>query len=836
MNVSSVSVVIPTHDRCGSLERLLQALERQTWHPRPLEIIVVADGCRDSTEVRMREAWPEVTVIVLHGSGAATARNRGAHAATADLMVFLDDDMEPSPDLVEQYARAGRADTVLLGMSPPVRGGQGFLAASVRAWWERQFRAMHRPGHRFSYRDMLSGNFAVMRETFLRLGGFDEGLRCREDHEFGIRALDSRVSLRFLPAARAIHHDRPTLTGALRRAEDEGEADACIARRHPRVAPALLVSHFREDRPWLFRRLNRLAFRSPRRGDRRASWLERLLEILERFRMRRKWRAVFGALREYRYWRGAARAVALDDLLHASGQASDPAPEALVVDLDGGLERAAEAIEKARPGSAILTLQGTEIGRLPPAIGGEPLAARHLRAALAGPLAGRFAAAVAISGPVGMDRSGGSSAPGEPLPALEDEPDEPAWWKDFSRPRHVLDLELARDVPDLAIPSRYAWVQLLARCNARPVGWVRVARPPGGTLSGNNLRRMAIRQLETRLRPLLFARPDATEESAPPVSVVVCTRDRADLLDGCLEAIRRQDYPQFEIIVVDNASARDDTVRVAASHDVTLVREPRPGLDWARNRGIAAARHDIVAFTDDDARPDAGWLAALGRGFADPEVQGVTGLVLPLELETRAQLLFEEVYGGMGKGFTPQRIRGRGLDVAARLAAYRVGVGANMAFRRGVVEELGGFDTALDVGTPSHGGGDLDMFYRMLAAGHVMAYEPRAVVRHRHRREMSALRRQLRDDGRAFGVYLIKRWQAGDAPRGALLRFVLGHWIPWLTGRIAIGLLGRHRLPLALLWANLQGALGAPRAWISTRRSDRLLRAGTRNHAVEGIA
>jgi glycosyltransferase involved in cell wall biosynthesis len=347
---------------------------------------------------------------------------------------------------------------------------------------------------------------------------------------------------------------------------------------------------------------------------------------------------------------------------------------------------------------------------------------------------------------------------------------------------------------------------------------------------------MAIRQLETQLRPLLFAKPHVAGPVSLPVSVVVCTRDRADLLDGCLESLRQQDYPQFEIIVVDNASTTDETAGVAARHGATLVRESRPGLDWARNRGIEVARHDIIAFTDDDARPDAGWLAALARRFADPEVQGVTGLVTPLELETRAQLLFEEVYGGMGKGFLPQRIQGRQLDAAARLSTYRVGVGANMAFRRQAIEELGGFDTALDVGTPSHGGGDLDMFDRMLAAGYVLAYEPRALVRHRHRREMGALRRQLRDDGRAFGVYLLKRWQTGDAPRGALLRFALGHWIPWLTGRIVIGLLGRHRLPLTLLWANLQGALGAPMAWISTRRSDRVLRARTARLPVEGIA
>ncbi|MCP5100972.1 MAG: glycosyltransferase family 2 protein, partial [Chloroflexi bacterium] len=96
--------------------------------------------------------------------------------------------------------------------------------------------------------------------------------------------------------------------------------------------------------------------------------------------------------------------------------------------------------------------------------------------------------------------------------------------------------------------------------------------------------------------------------SIPSITVIVCTRDRAGQLAGCLDALQAQNYPQFEIVVVDNASCTDATARLAAKRQVRYVREDRPGLDWARNRGIESARHEIVAFTDDDARPAINWL------------------------------------------------------------------------------------------------------------------------------------------------------------------------------------------------------------------------------------
>ena len=143
-----------------------------------------------------------------------------------------------------------------------------------------------------------------------------------------------------------------------------------------------------------------------------------------------------------------------------------------------------------------------------------------------------------------------------------------------------------------------------------------------------------------------------------------------------------------------------------------------------------------------------------------------------------------------------------------------------MAYRREAFQRVGTFDTALDVGTPAAGAGDLDMFHRVLAAGLTLQYEPRALVWHQHRREIGELRQLFYNDGRSFAVYLHKLWRTRTVPRLTLLRYAVGSWGSWLTGRVLKGLLGRHELPLPLLWAELSGAVSGFRAYRATYRND----------------
>lgn len=387
----------------------------------------------------------------------------------------------------------------------------------------------------------------------------------------------------------------------------------------------------------------------------------------------------------------------------------------------------------------------------------------------------------------------------------------------------ITSIELGRALQPIPTEGR-EHVLALASWQGRPIGWVSLySTEPEIKVAA--LEAAVIHQLEWPLIVNTLADAPAQPASFPPISVVICTRNRTALLERCLTSVNSLEYPEFEVIVIDNAPDDEGTIRLVERFPFfRYVREDRPGLDWARNRGIQEARHDIIAFTDDDATVDPGWLTGLALGFQNRAVMAVTGLVTAMEMDTQAQVLFEHVYGGMGKGFAGRLFHRDRMRPSELIAIHSVGVGANMAFRRAVFEQLGEFDTALDVGTPASGAGDLDMFHRVVAAGMPLWYEPRALVRHQHRRELAALERQLYNDGRSFGVYLRKIWQTRTVPRRSVVRFATWQWGRWLVGRVVIGMLGRHRMPLPLLWAGLRGALTSPRAYTETYRSDRLLR------------
>lgn len=320
----------------------------------------------------------------------------------------------------------------------------------------------------------------------------------------------------------------------------------------------------------------------------------------------------------------------------------------------------------------------------------------------------------------------------------------------------------------------------------------------------------------------------------PLVTVAVCTRDRPEALGRCLSALLCLAYPSLDLLVIDNAPRGPETRnQVLARPPIRYTVEPRPGLDWARNRAIAEAQGEFLAFTDDDVLPDRHWVMALMEVFFEaPEVQAVTGSVVPHTLETPAESAFE-AYGGFGKGPLPRRFAYAAENRLRRSSHFSVGqmgTGANMAFRRCLFAEIGGFDPALDVGTPIGGGGDLEMFLRVLQAGHVLVYEPKALVRHGHRRDMEGLRHQIRSWGRSFVSVLFKAWQAYPRERPYILLF----GCRWLFGRYPLRLIreapeGRcSAVQRGLVWEEFRGALEALAAYPRARRQARALEEGHR--------
>jgi len=233
--------------------------------------------------------------------------------------------------------------------------------------------------------------------------------------------------------------------------------------------------------------------------------------------------------------------------------------------------------------------------------------------------------------------------------------------------------------------------------------------------------------------------------TAGHISVVICTRDREQALGRCLRSLQHQRSPAGEIVVVDNSATASARAVCAQFPHVIHVHEPRPGLSIARNTGVRAASGEIVAFTDDDVEPHPGWLAEMARAFANAGADAMTGLVLPAELDTPAQQCFQFDMGGFGETFVPVLFDHR-FYADTRVhgpQVWKIGAGANMAFRRQAFQRAGLFDERLGAGA-SGCSEDSELWYRLLALGGACLYEPRAVVFHHHRAQWPALKRQMR--------------------------------------------------------------------------------------------
>lgn len=328
---------------------------------------------------------------------------------------------------------------------------------------------------------------------------------------------------------------------------------------------------------------------------------------------------------------------------------------------------------------------------------------------------------------------------------------------------------------------------------AGPFGQAMVARPADGRLTDAHLR-----------RPPQLAAPVATR-SSQSLSIVICTHERPDDLGRALHAVLAVAQADDEVLVIDNNPVTARTAEVCTRLGVQRIVEPRRGLNWARNAGLAAARRDVVAYVDDDVRVTPFWRANIACEFAVPQVGCVTGLVLPIELETEAQEQFE-VFSAHRRTFERRRFSRASGVVPSR--ADVVGIGANMAFRRETAAAIGGFDTRLDAGTRTRAGGDTDMFARILDAGHDIVYVPRAQVWHRHRRTMEELRDCVFGYGAGTFAMLTKRVVEGGDLRA------LETAARWLVGTtlkaVRLRLTGAPAPPLRLNAAEWSGALCGP--------------------------
>ncbi|GAA3084182.1 hypothetical protein GCM10010520_33670 [Rhizobium viscosum] len=299
------------------------------------------------------------------------------------------------------------------------------------------------------------------------------------------------------------------------------------------------------------------------------------------------------------------------------------------------------------------------------------------------------------------------------------------------------------------------------------------------------------------------------------VSLLICTKDRPDELARCLASIPRQSLPPVEVIVVDNASAGDATRRVVEAAGATYVREDRVGLDYARNAAVRAARTEFVAFTDDDVVLHERWLENLMKAFDRPEIGCVTGLVLPGELSTPAQLIFE-THWGFGRGYKRLDF---GPDFYRQSAPYGapawlIGAGASQAFRRQVFDDIGLFDVRLDMGAAGCSG-DSEFWNRLLHHGSTCRYEPTAVSWHFHRKEMKGLAKQIRQYMSGHVAALLVQYQ-NTGNRGNLRRILVAlprYYLRKLSKRLRRGATSDNFFLKEEILGCLNGAWYVLRRW-----------------------
>ncbi|TQS40322.1 glycosyltransferase [Cryptosporangium phraense] len=297
---------------------------------------------------------------------------------------------------------------------------------------------------------------------------------------------------------------------------------------------------------------------------------------------------------------------------------------------------------------------------------------------------------------------------------------------------------------------------------------------------------------------------------APPVTVVICTRERPDALRDCLISLTDQDFDRFDVLVVDNAPTSDRTRHVVDEFAPRLalryVVEPGPGLSRARNAAIAALAGEpgerIVAWTDDDVRADPHWVAEVVRAFVEnPAAAAVSGAVVPAELRTDAQVWFER-FGGhsKGRGFVADEFGPlSGESPLYPLPAF--GLGANMAFRLAALRKLRGFDEALGAGTPAQGGEDTLMFSRLLRGGATTLYRPSALVRRVHRADLDGLWNQLAAYGAGLTAFYVALIRSEPRVLLALIR---------LLPRVFRDFRAGGDFPRELLGASRRGMLAGP--------------------------
>lgn len=383
--MKTVTIIIPTHNRSASLHRMLQKIGAQSYPAQLMEVVVVADGCNDDTVAMLQsfDAPFALKYAATEGCGAAAARNRGASIATGEVLLFLDDDIDPAETLVEAHVAEGGQNRVIIGYLPLLPPKiPGFFAFNLRTWWEQKFFEMAQPGYRYSYEDLLSGNFSLSAQLFRQVNGFDTQLRCREDYELGLRLIKAGAAFHFSKNAWGFHCDESTtLHRSFLRKKEEGIADVQFWQTHPQIRSSLQVAFQKHGNRFLQSPGVLLVEKIPWLTDAVANTAEKLLQVLERLKLRSRWQQINATLHNYWYLRGLMSVLKTRKALlnYLRSQCQTPCNAIEAIDLAKGWEAAEALLDNHRPAAVALLYGQQRIAELKPNPGAEPLQGKHLR-------------------------------------------------------------------------------------------------------------------------------------------------------------------------------------------------------------------------------------------------------------------------------------------------------------------------------------------------------------------------------------------------------------------------------------------------------------------------
>lgn len=308
-----ISVVIPTYQRRPSVERVLAALAQQTLPSEAYQVVVAIDGSDDGTgELVDRFPAPyALQALWQPNRGRAAACNAGIRAAQGELVVLLDDDMEPTPECLTAHlnAHAGGARLGVLGavpirvtpQSPPV-------VAYIANKFNRHLDRLAQPGYKLHLRDFYTGHFSIRRQTLLEVGGFDEAFKVygNEDLELSLRLSGAGVEFVYRSDVVAWQHYTKTFAALARDHIAKGQTAVLLAHKHPATLPDLKLSAYQGASPtWRTLRAGLLALSrawsgTPDTVAATVGWLEQ-----------RRWAhgsLLYDRALDYYYWLGARQA------------------------------------------------------------------------------------------------------------------------------------------------------------------------------------------------------------------------------------------------------------------------------------------------------------------------------------------------------------------------------------------------------------------------------------------------------------------------------------------------------------------------------------------------